>query len=135
MEVRYLNDADYSDTLVKWWESWGWTAPSRDMLPENGTGGVMVSKEGIDICAGFVYFTNSTMAWVEYVVSNKDYRMSDRAEAIELLITTLSVIARDNGYKFVYASVKNKPLIHKYERCGFKIGDHDCQEMIKVWQQ
>ena len=113
----------------------GWVAPSRKMLPENGTGGVMVSKDGIDICAGFVYFTNSTMAWVEYIVSNKEYRISDRGDAIELLITTLSVIARDKGYEFVYASVKNKPLIQKYERCGFKLGDQDCQELIKIWQQ
>lgn len=135
MEVRYLCEEDYDNTLVKWWESWGWIPPNRDMLPQNGTGGVIISKDGVDICAGFIYFTNSTMAWLEYIVSNKEYRNEDRSEAIEMLINVLSSIAKDNGFKYIYASIKSQPLISKYKAAGFKMGDSNCQEMVKIWQQ
>ena len=57
MDVRYLIDSDY-EILVDWWKDWRWDAPPRDMLPQDGVGGLMVSKDGVDICAGFIYFTN-----------------------------------------------------------------------------
>lgn len=135
MEVRYLVHEDYDNFLTKWWESWKWDAPLREMLPDNGCGGIVVSKDGVDICAGFLYFTNSSMAWLEYIVSNKEYRDSDRSEAIELLINVLSGLAKDKGFKYIYASIKSQPLVAKYKKCGFLQGDSNCTEMIKVWQQ
>lgn len=135
MDVRYLKDNDYERVLVPWWESWDWTAPNKDMLPENGNGGVMVSKDGVDICAGFLYFTNSKTAWVEYIVSNKSYKEGDRSDAIELLINVLCSLAKEKGFNYIYTSVKNKSLMSKYSNCGFIKGDENCQEMIKIWQQ
>ena len=55
MEVRALKNEDYAITLIKWWKAWRWTPPLKDMLPENGTGGIMVSSNGVDVCAGFLY--------------------------------------------------------------------------------
>jgi hypothetical protein len=131
MNIRFLTESDYDNTLTKWWSQWNWESPLRDMLPENGTGGLIISSEGIDICAGFIYFTNSKMAWVEYIVSNKEYKEDDRSEAIELLINALCSIIKDKGFKYVYTSLKSKHLINKYENCGFSKGDANCQEMIK----
>jgi hypothetical protein len=135
MDVRFLTDTDYDDTLVKWWQDWRWTAPPKDMLPEDGKCGMMVSKDGENICAGFLYFTNSKTAWLEYIVSNFEYKNKDRHEAIELLINMLSELAKDKGIKYIYTSLKSKSLIKKYENCGFITGDNNCQEMIKIWQQ
>ena len=132
MNVRYLNETDYDNTLCKWWSDWRWTPPSRDMLPENGSGGIMVSKDGIDICAGFIFFTNSKAAWVEFIVSNFEYKEKDRSDAITMVINTLTLIAQDKGYKFIYTSLKNKSLIDKYKMCGYTMADSNCQEMIKV---
>jgi hypothetical protein len=132
MEVRMLIPSDYDAILSPWWESWNWTAPAKDMLPEDGSGGVIVSKNGENICAGFLYFTNSKTAWLEYVVSNKEYRDNDRREAIEFLINCLTSIANDKGYKYIYTSLKSAPLVLRYEACGFIKGDAKCQEMIKI---
>lgn len=133
MEVRYLSAEDYDNTLVKWWESWRWTPPSRDMLPDNGTGGIMVFENGIEICAGFIYFTNSKTAWIEYIVSNQEFKdRPKRIEAINFLINVLSAIAKDKGYKFAYASLKNEPLVNRYKDCGFLAGSKSCQEVIKI---
>lgn len=132
MEVRALKNEDYAITLIKWWKAWRWTPPLKDMLPENGTGGIMVSSNGVDVCAGFLYLTNSKTAWLEYIVSSRDYKESDRSEAIELLINTLNEIAKNKGFLYIYTSLKNKPLISKYKNCGFIEGSNNCQEMIKI---
>tara|TARA_Y100000817_G_C16845222_1_gene539772 strand:- start:483 stop:890 length:408 start_codon:yes stop_codon:yes gene_type:complete len=130
--IRLLEDGDYENTLVKWWNDWKWDAPAKDFLPQEGRGGIMVSKDDVDICAGFLYFTNSKAAWCEFIVSNKDYKEKDRADAILLLIETLSELSRQNGVKYVYTSLKNNNLIDKYKECGYIQGDTGCTEMIKV---
>lgn len=135
MEVRYLKESDYDDILVGWWKQWRWTSPAKDMLPQNGAGGIMVSKDGEDICAGFVYFTNSKTAWIEYIISNPNYKSrEDRKNALNMLINVLSIYVEQEGYKYIYTSLKNKHLIDRYAECGFLSGDKNCQEMIKVLQ-
>jgi hypothetical protein len=135
MEVRYLKESDYDDILVGWWSQWRWSAPAKDMLPQNGAGGIMVSKDGEDICAGFVYFTNSKTAWIEYIISNPNYKnREDRKNALNMLINVLSIYVEQEGYKYIYTSLKNKHLIDRYADCGFLSGDKNCQEMIKILQ-
>ena len=131
-QVRLLREGDYENTLVKWWNDWKWDAPSKDFLPEDGLGGMMVSKGDIDICAGFIYFTNSKAAWCEFVVSNKEYKEKDRGDAIKLLLEALSATSKDNGVKYVYTSLKSNALIKKYKECGYVQGDTGCTEMIKI---
>tara|TARA_R110000868_G_scaffold256147_2_gene512841 strand:- start:113 stop:526 length:414 start_codon:yes stop_codon:yes gene_type:complete len=131
-DVRMIIDGDYENILCKWWKTWRWTPPVKDLLPENGNGGIMVSKDGVDICAGFLFLTNSKTAWSEYIISNFEYRDEDRSEAIEFLINTLSYIAKDRGYTYVYVSLKNNPLIDRYTNCGYVKGSTGCTEMIKI---
>ena len=38
LTIRQLNDNDYQDILVDWWTKWGWTAPEKDFLPDDGKG-------------------------------------------------------------------------------------------------
>ena len=134
MELRWLNDTDYDEILVDWWKDWKWEAPPKDMLPQDGKGGLIVYDGDTPVVAGFLYMTNSKTAWIEFIVSNFKYR-GKRKEAIILLINQLSEIAKMNNIKYIYTSLKSKSLIDKYEECGFIKGDSNCQEMIKIWQQ
>ena len=72
--IRPLNENDYDSILVGWWEDWKWTPPGKDFLPDNGMGGIMVLDEEIPVCAGFMYTTNSKVAWIDWIVSSKEYR-------------------------------------------------------------
>lgn len=130
--IRLLNDSDYDNTLVNWWKDWEWAAPAKEYLPENGIGGFMVSKGNVDICAGFIYFTNSKLAWSEFIISNKNYKEEDRSQAIEYLIDTICLSAKDAGYLSIWTCVYNENLVKKYENCGFKKTDSSATEMIKV---
>jgi hypothetical protein len=129
---RLLKEGDYENTLVKWWSDWRWTAPPKDMLPQDGLCGVMVSKGGVDICAGFLFLTNSKVANAEYIVSNFEYKENDRHEAIEFLIESLTVIAKERDCKYIFTSLKNSSLIDRYKKCGYIKGSIGCTEMIKL---
>lgn len=129
--IRTLTESDYDHLLTKWWKDWRWTAPSKDLLPENGLGGVMIEDEGTPVVAGFLYLTNASVAWVEFIVSNIEYKdRAKRKEAIELLIFHLCRIAESCGKKYVYTSVKNKNLKKSFEVVGFVSGSVQADEMI-----
>lgn len=126
--VRVLQPEDY-DQLQRWWKFWRFPAPAQDCLPNNGTGGLMIIKDGVDVCAGFLYFTNSKMCWLEYIVSNPEIK-ENRAEAIQELIYELCSLAQRMGYKIVFTSVKNQNLINHYTQCGFLKGSNNTTEMV-----
>jgi len=131
--IRPLGETDYEDILVGWWKDWKWTPPPKDFLPSDGKGGVMVLDNDIPVCAGFVYMTNSKVAWVDWIISNREYKKKpQRKEALDLLITTLTNICKDTGNKYCYALIKNKSLIKTYETLGYNSADSYTQEMIKA---
>jgi hypothetical protein len=130
MEIRKLITSDY-DTLCEWWGQWGWAAPPIDFLPEEGCGGFIVEDNGVGICAGFAYITNSKVGWSEFIISNKEYKSNDRSEAIDLLIETINLLLKNMGCKYVYTSVKNTALINRYKKHGFSKND-ECIEMTKI---
>ncbi len=132
--VRKLNIDDYDNHLVKWWKAWGWEPIPRDFLPEDATSGLMVSKGEQNICAGFLYLTNSKVCLTEFVVSNKEYREKDRSEAIELLIDCILELANENGYKYAHVILKNDSLLNKYLESGYIVSDKKVTEMMKIWQ-
>lgn len=133
MKVKSLKEGDYENILSKWWEDWGWQRPEKDFLPDDGKGGVMVYDGDTPVCAGFIYVTNSSVAWVDWIVSSRTYRKKpQRKQAIKLLIESLTNICKSSGYKYSYALIKHKGLIESYENLGYNKGDSYVGEMIKV---
>ena len=132
-DIKILKSNDYDDTLVKWWEDWGWTPPPKDFLPQEGTGGMMVlDPDGTPICAGFIYITNSKVCLIEFIVSNKKYRKKPhRKNAMGLLIETLTNFSKRNGAKYCYSLLKHKSLMSTFEYLGYVKGDSNTYEMIK----
>ena len=133
LKIRPLTENDYEETLVGWWESWGFTPPPRDFLPDDGKGGIMVYDEDELVCAGFMYITNSRIAWINWIISNKQYRKKpQRKQAIELLITTLSEMCKNTGSKYGYALIQNNALVNIYKDLGYKDTHNYTQELIKI---
>jgi len=130
--IRPLVETDYDAILVGWWKDWKWTPPLQDFLPDNGMGGIMVLDNDIPVCAGFVYMTNSKVAWVDWIISSRDYsKKPQRQQALSLLIKTLTDTCKNSGNKFCYALLKNKSLTKTYEDLGYTAADSYSQEMIK----
>lgn len=131
--IRPLNENDYDTILCDWWRSWGWQPVERDFLPDEGKGGIMVCDDEEPVCAGYMYTTNSKVAWVDWIISSDTYRKKpQRKEAIKLLIETLTSICKNTGHKYCYALLKNPSLIETYESIGYVKGDSKINEMIKL---
>jgi hypothetical protein len=133
LDIRALNHEDYDKILVDWWKSWGWEPPTRDFLPMDGSGGMIVYDGDVPVVAGFIYATNSKVFWVDWIISSKDYRGDLRPYAIKLLIECLTKVAKDSGAKITYALIKHEGLISTYENLGYIRGDRYNTEMIKVF--
>tara|TARA_R100001460_G_scaffold9049_4_gene22136 strand:+ start:17333 stop:17743 length:411 start_codon:yes stop_codon:yes gene_type:complete len=132
-DIRKLNSTDYDEVLVGWWKDWGWEPPAKDFLPDDGEGGFLVLDEDIPVCAGFIYVTNSKVAWVDWIISNKNYDSKKKKHsAVILLVDTLTNLAKNSGKKYSYALIKHKGLMGTYEKLGYIKADNYTQEMIKV---
>ena len=123
MDIRLVNDSDY-EMLCDWWKGWGWTPPPKDFLP---TIGVVVEE----VAAGFLYVTNSKVSWVDWIVSDKNYRGEDRDDIINVVLASLEEISKDYDAKFLYSLIKHEKLMEKYEAMGYVKGDSDAVVMIK----
>ena len=132
LNIRKLEESDW-DTLVNLWKMWpDWQAhPSKAILPENGTGGLIVEKNGLAIIAGFIYTTNSKIGWMEWIVSNPDYREDDRKKATALLISGLEHVAKISGCEAVISIGKNKSLMSVHESLGYTIDKTPSYEISK----
>jgi hypothetical protein len=131
MKIRKLTEEDW-DTLVSWWDGWPeWQAPARDFLPGNGTSGFMIEKDDKPIVAGFVYITNSKAVFLEWVISNPEYREDDRNTAITCLISTMEKIIKDWGYKYIFSIGRTKSLIEKHKKLGWIVDEKPSHELLK----
>ena len=132
MKAVEIVEGDYEE-FVDWWKRNRFPVPPIQMLPNNGLGGLkIVSDDGIDICAGFLFETNSGIAWLEFVVANPDVRdRSIRYESQIMLIASLTVMAEEKGFEAVFSSVKNPNLIKKFIEVGYT-PNQTTELMIKI---
>ena len=129
--ARSLRESDW-ETLLKWWSSWpDWSAPSKDFLPDNATGGIMVEKNNKPIVAGFIYETNSASVLLEWIVSDPEYRDGDRGQAVELLIIEAENLTKSLGYNYMFTIGRNKRLIETHKKLGWFVDDKPSYEITK----
>lgn len=131
MIARRLTQGDYP-LLKKWWKDWGWIPVLREALPESGTGGIMIENDGIPICAGFLYLTNSTIAWMEWEISDKESDKEIRKKALELLEHELTLWAEGVERKVLFSVTQNKSLIEKRKNNGWIVDENPSYEMTKT---
>lgn len=132
LQLRFTNKDDYPE-LCNWWNWWRWknSKPSLALL-DNLKFGLMVSSEKGNNCAGFLYFTNArAFGLLEFIISNPDIKdKKERKEAQIFLINSLLVLAKKQGIKVVFSSLRNPNLKNTYKECGFEEGSKNTTEMV-----
>lgn len=131
MNTRTLTGSDY-EILSDWWKAWGWPVMAKDMLPDNGTGGIMVENKGENIVAGFLYWSNSKLVWLDWIISNPNADKKIRKQAIEMLILTAEQMVKDAGSKYIMSISRSNSLLKIHEKIGWSIDNTPSHEMIKV---
>ena len=131
MNTRTLTESDW-ETLSDWWKAWNWPVMAKDMLPDNGTGGIMVENEGENIVAGFLYWSNSKLVWLDWIISNPKVSRDIRQEAIKKLILTAEHMTKEAGSKYMMSISRSNSLLKTHEQMGWNVDKTPSHEMIKV---
>ena len=111
--IRLIKLEDYSE-LEKWWKLYelqGIVIPKKSRLPNNGLGGFVVEKENKLIASAFLYLTNSTLGYVDYLIADPNYREEDRQQVLLDLASMVTSVAIENGCDAVWAYTCNQKLV------------------------
>ncbi|CAL2094723.1 hypothetical protein [Tenacibaculum sp. 190524A02b] len=129
LKIRLTKETDYNE-LTDWWKWHRFPAPSIELI-DNLRLGLIVSDGNENICAGFIFITNANAFGIlEYVVSTyKIKNREKRKKAISFLILSLKEMAKKQGIKTIFTSVKNNNLKNHYLNTGFCIGSEGTTEM------
>jgi len=130
LKLRSLQESDW-ETLQTWWKAWGWPEMSKDLMPLDGLGGLIVEKDSKPIAAGFLYLTNAKVAWTEWIISDPNYRGEDRIECLKIVVQGLEDVAVNAGYKIILSVGRNKSLLNIHKELGYTVDDNPSYEISK----
>lgn len=119
MYSRFYNKDDYA-MFSKWWDDWGWPPIPLEFLPPAG---IVIGDDDGDICAVFLYLTDTPIVWAENYISSKDAKGKRRKEAMSMLIKEAQRLSVEMGGKVVMSAVRHDNLASKLEDNGFIVSD------------
>ena len=123
INVRKIEPGDY-EFIDKWWVEQGFEPLNRDILPMDGLGGIIIEKEK-PIAAGFIYLTNSNIGYVDYVISDPNYKGKDRYKIILQLIENCLHHAISLGCESVFATSRSNGIIKRCKELGYNVTTKD----------
>lgn len=127
MKARVYTKDDHAE-LARWWTHHNWPVVTDELL--YGSTGFIVENEGRMICAGFYYPSLGHWGWLEYVVTNPDSGLKERAKAVDVLLERLKDFGQALGQKIFIATLKSTGLMKAYQKHGFVKGDSGMTNMI-----
>lgn len=135
MVLRKIQEKDIEQIRNLYAKIEGFRMPARPNLPGNGLDGFVATTDDDSKIIGATYVfmaMNAPYCWIEWSISDKDYRGKDRKLILPQLIDYACSQMKEAGYQvaFAFASEPQK-LIEKYEAAGFKHDGHWCRELIR----
>ena len=134
MEIRSFNKEKDYETLCNWWNDWKLIEHRVDALSENG---IIVSKDGVDICSGFIYSTDSSIAWFEFITINKKTTKKQREGALVKLFESLVEKTKRMGFKLIMClgtdeQDKKAPILAKWREQNSDIIINNISQYYKI---
>lgn len=136
MNTRIIDLAQDYDDVSLWWETHGFKAIPREFLPKTGI--MVLSEEGVKLCAGWVYMDNSSpMTWLEWCVTNPLNAPTVSLKALKALIGGAKEVVnaiRDDvpGSAMMLFTCRQRSLARLFEREGFQRTDESVMHMMAV---
>jgi hypothetical protein len=134
MKLEDFNPVDHFPELKTWWAFWRWSGRvSLDILPDILPDiGYVVEKDGTNLCAGWLYTTNSTISFVEFIVSNPFAPKETVDTALDFLIECLSQRALNEGGRAITTTINSKTLAKRIGRLGFEPTGENLTQYVRV---
>jgi hypothetical protein len=98
---------------VEWWTFWKFPVPPLESLPSNM---LCAYTEAGPVAIGFIYQTDSSIAWLEWIVASPKAAKEDRALAQEMILSSVKVLASALGFKLVFTSSRSQTLNKRLEK-------------------
>jgi hypothetical protein len=133
LELRdYKGEEDFTE-FKRWWEFWRWKdRVTQEILSDIG---YVVEKDGLPLCAGFLYTTNSLIASIEWVVSNPFAQKEDVAEGLDFLLECLCQRALKEEKRLIMTTINSPTLAKRLEKLGFVMSGENLKQYIRLkWQ-
>jgi hypothetical protein len=113
--------------VVEWWKYYAWPKVEKDAL---STFGMMVVHDGQNLCAGWLYVTNSQFCIIEWLVTNPYAPLKIRVQGLECLVERLVKEGQGFGKRLAFTSVKSRGLIRMLKKRGFGISENGMTNMV-----
>ncbi len=123
MKVEKFEPQRHYEMVAHWWVGHKWPVLPLAALPASG---FVVPG----VCAGFLYFTDSEIAILEWVVSNPKASTMEVGRGIKAIVEAAISTALNEGYSMIFSYVKSKGLQKLYERQGFKVTDDNMTHVL-----
>ena len=125
---RFEPEKHYA-SICGWWDAHKWPRIPLQSLPENGLVAVV---DGEPLCAGWVYRTDSNMAWMEWLVMSPKAPRPVRGYALDELIRALIALAMTLGAGVVFTSCRVPRLVNRLQDHGFQVTDSAMTNLVRV---
>lgn len=127
MKIRLIDWDKDLDTIQQWWKNSGVDELDIGMLSDVG---LMAYEGDKDICAAWLFETNSDMCMIGWFVSGRNNKKQiDRG--LKLLIEKGEAICRDAGFRLITTYSQNKSMIKRLKNLNYIYGDKDIIQLIK----
>src|SRR5690242_10972871 len=99
------------EQIRSWLQFW-----NEDMVPEAlpKTGFIIPGK-----CAGFVYSTDSSLAFMETLVAAPGLAKEERSQAVDAIVAALIEATRKLGFKMLVGYTNLDAVVKRSEKFGF----------------
>lgn len=121
----YSRDAEM---VLQWGKHHDFPLPAEAYLPDIG---FMVE----DIACGFLYVTNSKLAWIEWVFANPEKHETERKEAIDRVFKLLEITASQLGYACIFSASSGEFYSKVLKRNDYQETDKNMSHFIKVLEE
>ncbi len=115
MTSRPYTPHDYC-LISSWYLERGLVAPPPQSLPPTG---LLVFKGEIPVGAAFLYRTDSSIAWIDCLITSPSTVKVSRVEAMTRLLEELSLIAKQMGYSLLIAAPTHPNVAPFLKEHGF----------------
>jgi hypothetical protein len=131
IKLRLITDLKKDYEVIKdFWPRHGWP-----MLPIGAltTMGLVAEEDGVILAACWVYTaTNSSLAMMEWMVTNPDVSPLRSGRAVYHLADFASEECKARGYAVLFTTCKNAGLERVYQHAGFEKTDEGVTHFVKV---
>jgi hypothetical protein len=122
--LRAFSYKEDAPTINEWGKAHAFPLPPEECLPPIG----YIANEA---AVGFLYTTDSKLAWMEWVFADPKKPKEERKVALDTLIEYLSAVAEDKGCLAIFSASGFKAFSSVLERNGFTETDSGISHFIK----